>query len=114
MSRGITAIALRGCAAAFVVAIGCGVQTAAHSAMSIPEAAAMAEESGQAAADPRGPGATPVLPVHGGCISGLNCGCIRGTGIGPCAGPPLVHHPPTPPNVSYPQNARAGGAGGGH
>jgi hypothetical protein len=111
MSRGITAIALRGCAAAFVVAIGCGVQTAAHSGMSIPEAAAMAEESGQAAPpDPQGTGATPVVPVHGGCISGLNCGCIRGTGIGPCAGPPLVHHPPTPPNVSYPQNARAGAA----
>jgi hypothetical protein len=112
LKKGITAIALRGCAAVFVVAIGCGVQTAAQSGLSIPAAAAMAATSEQPPADPQGPGgALPVVPVHGGCIIGLNCGCIRGSGSGPCSGPPLVHHPPTPPNVSYPQNARAGGAG---
>jgi hypothetical protein len=106
MSRGITAIALRCCAAAFVVAIGCGVQTAAHSGMSIPEAAAMAEQSGQAAPpEPQGPGATPVLPVHGGCIIGLNCGCIRGSGSGPCSGPRPLKHPAI---HDSPQDARSG------
>jgi hypothetical protein len=77
LKKGITAIALRGCAAVFVVAIGCGVETAAQSGLSIPAAAAMAATSGQIPADPQGPGgALPVVPVHGGCISGLNCGAF--------------------------------------
>jgi len=53
MENGITAIALRGCAAVFVVAIGCGVETAAQGGLSIPAAAAMAATSGQPPADPR-------------------------------------------------------------
>ena len=40
LKKGITVIALRGCAAVFVVALGCGVQTAAQSGLSIPSAAA--------------------------------------------------------------------------
>jgi hypothetical protein len=112
LKKGITAIALRGCAAVSVVALGCAVQTAAQSGLSIPAAAAMAAASGQPPADSQGPGgALPVVPVHGGCIIGLNCGCIRGT-TGPCSGPPLVHHPPTPPNVSHPQTGRGGSGGG--
>ena len=110
MENGITAIALRGCAAVFVVAIGCGVETAAQGGLSIPAAAAMAATSGQPPADPQGPGgALPVVPVHGGCIVGLNCGCIRGT-TGPCSGPPLLKHPAI---HNSPQDDRSG-AGKGH
>lgn len=110
LKKGITAIALRGCAAVFVVAIGCGVETAAQGGLSIPAAAAMAATSGQPPADPQGPGgALPVVPVHGGCIVGLNCGCIRGT-TGPCSGPPLLEHPAI---HNSPQDDRSG-AGKGH
>lgn len=93
MSKGATTIAWRSCAAAFAVAIGCGVVAVAPDGLSIPTAAAMAGGSGPA--DPQGPGtggALPVVPAHGGCIIGLNCGCIRGT-TGPCTGPPLLKHP---------------------
>jgi hypothetical protein len=110
LKKGITAIALRGYAAVFVVAIGCGVETAAQSGLSMPAAAAMAATSGQPPADPQGPGgALPVVPVHGGCIVGLNCGCIRGT-TGPCSGPPLLKHPAI---HNSPQDDRSG-AGKGH
>jgi hypothetical protein len=106
MSKGTT-IAWRGCVAAFAVTIGCGVVTVAPEGLSIPEAAAMAGAS--APADPHGPGgggALPVVPVHGGCIIGLNCGCIRGT-TGPCSGPPLLKHPAI---HDAPQDARGAGA----
>jgi hypothetical protein len=110
LKKGITAIALRGHAAVFVVALGCGVQTAAQGGLSIPAAAAMAAASGQAHADPQGPGggALPVVPVHGGCIIGLNCGCIRGT-TGPCSGPPLLKHPAI--HNSPPDDRSAAGKG---
>lgn len=103
MSRGTT-IAWRGCVAAVAVAIGCGVVTAAPGGVSVPTATAMVDVS--APADPGGGGALPVVPAHGGCIIGLNCGCIRGT-TGPCSGPPLLKHPAI---HDAPQDARGAGA----
>lgn len=82
--------------AVFAVAIAFGAGVLAPSGTAMPAAAAMADASGQTSTPPADPdvpgGALPVLPAHGGCIIGLNCGCIRGT-TGPCSGPPLLKHP---------------------
>ncbi len=60
----------------------------------------------QAATSPAGPdrsdgGALPAVPVHGGCIIGLNCGCIPNLtcpGSHPRKGQPDSHRRPAPSN----------------
>jgi hypothetical protein len=91
MSRGRTAIALRGGAVVFVFAIGCGAGVGVVSQHETPVSAV---------AD----GALPVVPVGGGgCIIGLNCGCVHNC--------PNQHRHPAPATV-HPSDAPAGPGGG--
>ncbi len=106
MDKGTTAIALRGAAAMFVFAVGCGAAVGANRSAPTPDTPATSALSGEMHSpsnDPgglTGGGALPVVPARlaplpqpGGCIIGLDCGCIRGV---TCPG--TVHHRPAPPN----------------
>ncbi len=121
MDKGRTVIALHRGAAVFVLAVGCGAGVGGvsqHETATSAVVAATADTwtsvvSGEAPAPPNDPGgwaggALPVVPVHGGCIIGLNCGCIRGI---TCPG--TVHHRhPAPGNIE-PHDAPTGPKGGG-
>ena len=93
MNNGSTAIALRGAAAMFVLMVGCGAAVGAQPS---------APTSGTPDSGGRtGGGALPVVPARlaplpepGGCIIGLDCGCIRGL---TCPGT-IPHHKPAPTN----------------
>ena len=117
---GRSEVALRACAGLFVVMVGCGAAVVGAGASApAPDKTATNAMSSEAPAPPGnlgGPsgsgGALPVVPVGGGgCIPGLNCGCIRGI---TCPGT-YPHHHPTVTN-GQPNGAPAaphpGGGGG--
>jgi hypothetical protein len=91
MRKGRTVIALRSGAAVFVLAVGCGAGVGVVSQHETPLSVV---------AD----GALPVVPAGGGgCIIGLNCGCVHN-----CSPP---HRPPAPATVR-PSDPPAGPRGG--
>ncbi len=118
MNKGWNAIALHGGAAAFALALGYGAVTGVVSAgnsltVAGPAPRELSSETptpGPAPGDRAdGGGALPVVPVGGsGCISGLNCGCIRYV---TCPGT-VRHHHPAPAN-DHPPDAPGPGPGGG-
>jgi len=113
MNKGRTAIALRGAAAMFVLMVGCGAAVGAQPSAPTPDTPATSALSSEMPAPPGDPGgltgggALPVVPAKlaplpepGGCIIGLDCGCIRGL---TCPGT-IPHHKPVPTN-GHPQDA---------
>jgi hypothetical protein len=107
MNKGRTAIALRGAVAVFVLMVGCGAAVGAQPSApppDMPATSALSSEIPLPPGDPgglTGGGALPVVPAKlaplpdpGGCIIGLNCGCIRGL---TCPGT-VPHHHPAPDN----------------
>jgi hypothetical protein len=103
MDKGRTAIALLG--AALVLMVGCGVAVAAPAgapASDTPKASARSSEMPSTPQDSDGrtgggalrvvPARLAPLPEPGGCIIGLDCGCIRGV---TCVGT-VPHHKPAP------------------
>src|ERR1700730_8656909 len=111
MRKGRTA--LRGGAAALALAALCGAvaepptRTTATRVLSSETSAPSPPASGPGDGEGAG-GALPVLPAHGGCIIGLNCGCIRGI---TCPGT-IPHRRPAPANAQ-PHDPPAGPGGGG-
>ena len=113
---GRSEVALRASAGLFVVMIGCGAAVVgAGASVLAPDTTATNAMSSEAPARPSNPGgpsgsggALPVVPVGGGgCIPGLNCGCIRGI---TCPGTYPHHHPAV--TNGHPNDAPAGpGAG---
>lgn len=106
-------IALRASAGLFVLTVACGVAVAAQPIAATPDTLAAIASSNEMPLTPEDPGgltsggALPVVPARlaplpdpGGCISGLNCGCIRGL---TCPGT-IPHHHPTQAN-GHPQDA---------
>ena len=113
MNKGRTAIALRGAAAMFVLMVGCGGAVGAQRSAPTTDTPATSALSGEMPVPPKDPGvptdggALPVVPARlaplpepGGCIIGLNCGCIRGV---TCVGT-VPHHKPAP-TAGQPQDA---------
>jgi|SRR5271169_383555 len=100
-------IALRASAGLFVLMVGCGAAVAARPTAATPDTPATSASSSEMPLPPEDPGgltgggALPVVPARlaplpdpGGCIIGLNCGCIRGL---TCPGT-IPHHHPAPTN----------------
>lgn len=90
MDKGTTAIAVRGAAAMFLI-VGSGATVGARASAPTPAAPAASAVSSEIPAPPgdsgglTGGGALRVVPARlaplpepGGCIIGLDCGCIRG------------------------------------
>ena len=113
MDKGRTAITLRAAAAMFVLMVGCGAAVGAQASPPTPDAPATGAPSSEMPAPPEDPGgltgggALPVVPARlaplpqpGGCIIGLDCGCIRGV---TCPGS-TPHHKPAPGD-GHPQDA---------
>jgi hypothetical protein len=109
-------VALRASAGLFVVMVGCGAAVVGAGASApTPDTTATNAMSSAAPAPPPAPGgptggggALPVRPATGGCIIGLNCGCISRL----CPGP-QPHHPGITngqPNYA-PVTPRPGGGG---
>ena len=117
---GKSQVALRASAGLFVLMVGCGAAVVGAGASALaPDTTATNAMSSQAPAPPTNPGgptgsggALPVVPVGGGgCIPGLNCGCIRGI---TCPGTYPHHHPTVTNGQSNgaPAAPHPGGGGG--
>src|SRR5271170_1146206 len=104
-------IVLRASAGLFVFMVGCGAAVAAQPTSATPDTPATSASSSEMPLPPEDPGgltgggALPVVPARlaplpdpGGCISGLNCGCIRGY---TCPGT-IPHHKPAHPQDAPP------------
>lgn len=114
--------ALRAGAGLFVLVVGCGAAAiGAGATVLVPDTTTTVTNAtaGEVPAPPsnpggptRGGGALPVVPAGGGgCIPGLQCGCIRGI---TCPGDHIHHPHPAPANVNPPgaqTGPRPGGGG---